>query len=163
MHDSRLKIQDSDPTSDIRGGFTLVELLVVVAVTMTAAVLFLGPFKSMRDRGLLTSSAEQVIGALEQARALTLAGKGSLVRGIHFGTSTVTIFPGPAYVPGNSSNTVIELGPLVVVTSTTSPDIMFQKGTGKTDRNYLVSVSLSADATQQRTITLYATGAIKTQ
>lgn len=144
-------------------GFTLVELIVVVAVTMTASVLFLGPFKSMRDRGLLASSAEQVIGALEQARAFTLSGKGGLSRGIHFSTSTITIFPGPAYVPGNPSNTVIELSPLVVVTSTTSPDIMFQKGTGKTDRNYLVSVSLSASTTQQRVIIVYATGAIKTQ
>ena len=164
MHNSRFKIQDS--ASGVRvslRGFTLVELLVVVAISFGIAALFLAPFKTLRQRGLLDSSTEQVIGAVESARAFTLAGKSGLPQGIHIDTAKITIFPGTVYVSGSAGNTVITLSSLIVLSNAPSTDMIFQKGTGKPGEQHTLTIALSADATQNRTVTVYATGAIKTQ
>ena len=150
------------PYSHFRRGFTLVELLVVVAMSFFIAAFFLAPFQTVRQRGVLEESAEQVLGAAEQARALTLAGKSGLPQGVHIGASTITIFSGTTYVPGDLLNTAIELSPLVALSSTTSADVIFQKGTGKTDQQHALTITLNADTTQKRTITIHATGAIQT-
>lgn len=164
MQDPRFKIQGSfSGIHTLRQGFTLVELLVVATISFGIAALFLSPFRALRERGVLDSSAEQVIGAVEQAREFTLSGKSGLSQGIHVASSTITIFPGTVYVPGSAGNTVIELSPLIILTGVPSTDMVFQKGTGKPGEQHTLTIALSADATQNRTVTVYVTGAIKTQ
>jgi prepilin-type N-terminal cleavage/methylation domain-containing protein len=58
---------------DIRSAFTLIELLIVIAIVAMLSALTLPAFNSIRNAGGLTKSANDIAGILEQARAYAMA------------------------------------------------------------------------------------------
>ncbi len=61
------------PRPDIRSAFTLIELLIVIAIVAVLSALTLPAFNSIQNAGGLTKSANDIAGILEQARAYAMA------------------------------------------------------------------------------------------
>jgi len=61
------------PRPDIRGAFSLIELLIVAAIIAVLSALALPAFNSIRGAGGLTKTANDIAGILEQARSYAMA------------------------------------------------------------------------------------------
>jgi len=61
------------PQPDIRSAFSLIELLIVIAIIAMLSALALPAFNSIRNAGGLTKTANDIAGILEQARAYAMA------------------------------------------------------------------------------------------
>lgn len=142
-------------------GFTLLETVVAVSImTLIAWMLFMGFNVWGRER-ILDGAAAEVAGALREARSQTLASIGGTSYGVHLSSTDVTIFTGTSYVSGASTNRTIGLNPRVALSSSLTggvTDVTFARLTGKPSATGTVTISLVADASQSRTITIEQSG-----
>ncbi len=93
-------------TRVISKGFTLVEILVVLAIISILAAISAASFKSMYQSTSLRSGASATFDALTSARSSTLGSQSDMVYGVHFSSTTVTQFAGDTYVAGATGNSV---------------------------------------------------------
>jgi len=116
-----------------RGGFTLIEILVVIAILSVIVTISAATFVNMNKSSMLRAARDDVYGALSFARERTLASENDMVYGVHLSTSSVTRFEGDTYTAGSASNVVYSFGTAVSATSTLitqSPNIIFRRLTG---------------------------------
>lgn len=120
-------------TKRARGGFTLVEIIVVIAILGVIATISVAAFVNMNKSSMLRAARDEVYGALSFARERTLASENDMVYGVHLSTSSVTRFEGNTYTAGSASNVVYSFGAMVSATSTLitqNPNIIFRRLTG---------------------------------
>lgn len=111
-------------------GFTLIEIIIVVAIFSTLATISAATFINMNKSAMLRTARDDVYGALSFAREHTLASENDMVYGVHLSTSSVTRFAGSTYTAGSASNVVYTFGAMVSATSTLitqSPNILFKR------------------------------------
>lgn len=140
------------------------EVLVVLGVITLIVGIVFSSFSSFQKSKSVTSDAETVVEVLRQARNETLASKNSNAYGVYFETNSMTIFVGPTYSTGNSTNRVIAL-PSNNTNLTTSifggvSYVLFQKISGETNQSGTITVS-STGATNTKTVTIYKTGVVE--
>lgn len=114
--------------NDQRKGFTLVEIMVVIAIM---AMLFgIGLFMSFDFYRfyLLSSERDIAVGALEKARSRALANFFETSHGVHVDQDNYWIFRGSVYVAGASTNEKIPGNTSVQKSGIT--DIVFDELTG---------------------------------
>lgn len=123
-----------------------------------------GSLGGLRAHDALLGSTETVVHALSTARADTLASRGGSQYGVHFASTTVTIFPGSTWSPTAASTTVFQLVPGVLVSDLAleggGADIVFQRLTGKTSQPGTVSLLVR---TLVSTIVVQSTGSISSE
>lgn len=144
-------------------GFTLVEVIITIAVIALLAAFSLETFTATNGRRALELDAARVTAMFDRARGLTLASRNSAQYGVHVGTNQVVIFQGASYDPATTSNQVELLNAQVTATTSLSAgvaDIVFSRLTG-TAATGTVTLTLIADPTQARSITIGATGLIE--
>ncbi|MDZ4299806.1 MAG: type II secretion system protein [Candidatus Sungbacteria bacterium] len=81
----------------VRAAFTLVEMLVVIAIMIMIGVLGLGVFSASRDRRDLTTSGQSAISVLRLAQSHALAGTDNEVWGVRLGQGVLTLFRGTTF------------------------------------------------------------------
>lgn len=148
-----------------KSGFTLAETLMVVAMTVMVSAIMFFSFASYGSNEAISKDQGRVVSVLEKARAMTLDSYKSAQYGVHFATSTVTIFTGSTYNVSSSTNIVLTLNPKVkiktVALSGGGSNIIFNRLSGETNQMGTTTLSLVADSTTTRTITVFATGLIQ--
>jgi len=148
-------------------GFTFIEVLVAIAVIVALAAVVFSALARFNRVQTLNSATESVHASLSEARSLTLASKSSMVYGVHFDVGSTTLFQGTAYVPGDPDNKVLALSNTVTISDISleggGEDVVFDRLTGKTSQFGTVTLSLNADATKTRVITIDASGIIEMQ
>ncbi len=148
-------------------GFSIVEIIIVIAVGIILAAIIASAFSGFRDSQVLNGTVEDVVATINKARSESLASKNFLQHGIHFETNKVIIFQGAIYSPSDSNNVETKLSPFVEIFSTSlnggGADMVFQKFTGKTGQNGAITLRVKKNTAKIKIITVESTGVISIQ
>jgi prepilin-type N-terminal cleavage/methylation domain-containing protein len=135
-------------------GFTLIEILVVTAIftVLMGLGLFMGFNSYLRYN--LNSERDIAVGVLERARSRAMNNMFESSHGVHFASSSYTVFRGKSYVVGSSTNEIIPANPAVQHSGLT--DIYFEQLTASTTGGTLTLT----DGTRSVTTTINHEGTI---
>lgn len=148
-------------------GFTLIEMLVVIAIVSIISTIVFGSFTVFKSAQGLDKDTEMVVEMLRQARSQTLISKNATVYGVHIASTTATLFTGATYSLGDPGNQVFTfLNPDMVVNTTLTgggSNVIFKRLTGETSQNGTIVLSTVKTPVRTRTITIFKTGLIEYQ
>jgi len=127
----------------MKRGFTLVEMLIVIAIMVVVASAAVPLYGSLQVKAQLGESTSQIVQSIRIARANAVSGFNSTSSGIYFfinpvGADTYTIYQGGSYASRNASydqvNTLdnaLSINNIGFVLVGGSIDINFARGSGK--------------------------------
>ena len=144
-------------------GFTLTEIIVVIAIIAILAAISVLTLRSLYTSTTLRSGAEEVFGSLTDAHSLSLSAQNDSVYGVHFSTSTVTRFEGSSYVAGALGNKIYRFEGQVAATSSiidAGGVITFARVTGIPSQTGNITV-YDTDGTGSTTIQVHGSGLIE--
>ncbi len=143
--------------------FTIVELLIAIAVISVLFIIIVSAFSSFNRNASVVSSTQIVLSGLGEARTKTLASQGESVYGVHFGVDSVTLFKGSVYNVSDPENEEKKLPAQTTIGNIAlqggGSDVVFIRLTGATDQYGTVSVS-EPSASVTKTITIEQTGVV---
>ncbi len=144
------------------GGFTLIEVIVVVAVTAIIATIIVKSYSLFNIKVSLESDVGRVATALYRARADTIVGRGGLQYGVHFDSNKAVLFQGASYSSGASTNKNFPFSTRVSITSVSlsggGNEVIFDKLTGTTVNFGTIKFGTSGVASATSTITISNNG-----
>ena len=146
--------------------FSLIEILLVIAIMAILASMAVTGFGVFATGAGANASARVVLGTLEEAHARTLSAEGNTSYGVHFATTTVTMFAGETYDPTESTNEVRTLRRASITDITLSgggSSVHFARLVGTASATGTVTVVQNADTTLSRTIVIHSTGLVEVQ
>ena len=148
-----------------QSGFTLAETLMVVSITIMVSAITMFSFSAYGSTEAISKDQAKVVSVLEKARALTLNSYNSSQYGVHFASSTVTIFTGVTYSSSTPSNIVTTLNSKVQISGVAlaggGNDVIFNRLSGETNQMGTTTLSLVSASTTMRTVTIYRSGLIQ--
>ncbi len=150
-------------TTGIKKGFTVVELLIVVAIVGTLASIVLVPFMGFRDTKVLDATADDIVSLLSEARQDTLLSKGASQYGVHFEATRMVYFKGTMFSEPNVNNKEVIFDSIVQLSSilfTGGDDVVFQRLTGKTTNSGSTTLQVVSDTSREIIIIVEPTGVI---
>jgi prepilin-type N-terminal cleavage/methylation domain-containing protein len=151
----------------MRKGFTLIEILIVIAILGIISVIVFGSFSVFRSSQGLDKDTDTVVEILRQARSQTLISKNASAYGVHVATTAVTLFSGDTYSAADPNNQVFTFLNADLVVSVTltggGSDVIFKRLTGETSQNGTIVLSTQGAQPRTRTITVFKTGLIEYQ
>lgn len=144
-------------------GFTLVEMLVAVAILVIITTLSIEPFKNFRKNQALDKSATQVVSLLQKARSQTLAQRNSSAYGVRFLADQAIMYQN-TYAT-STLNTAVIIDPYVEISSVNltggALQILFVKFTGEVNATGTVTLRLKDEVTRTKTVTIHSTGIVE--
>jgi type II secretion system protein H len=147
-----------------RAGFSLIEILIVIAIIGLVMAIVLLSFNSLKSSQTLDKDAELVVQVLRQARSQTLASQNASSYGVHFASSTITLFAGTSYSAGDTSNQNFNLNASDTVIGLSlagsSTNVVFSRLSGEAIQDGTITLS-SLATNRTRIITVYKTGLIE--
>ena len=149
----------------MKKGFSLIEIVIVIAIFVVLFALTLTAFSRFNSNQALNRSVSEVTSVLNEARALTLASFDNTVYGVHLLSDSTTLFKGQTFSPSDPDNKITTISSKVsisnIVLSGGGNDIIFQRLTGKTDQDGTMTLSLVSDSSKSKTITVEVSGIIE--
>lgn len=94
-------------TNNRRSGFTLTEVIVVIAILGIIAAMVMTGFQNYYRYQWYSAVVNDVRNGLHESRTQTLGSIDGRVYGVYVGTSTVEFFDGTTPTPGSADNTII--------------------------------------------------------
>ncbi len=149
-----------------RPGFTLIEVLVVIAIILTLTVMSVEGFHAFSTQPATETGTRTVLSAIETAYARTLSADNGTNYGVHFDTNMVTVFPGDTYTAGGADNTDFVLKRAQVSTISLTggaSDVVFARLRGTASATGTVTITNNADVTQTRTVIIHQSGLAEVQ
>lgn len=145
-------------------GFTLVELLVVAFIVGLLALGVFTALPRLKKNSDLNSAAQATASLLVEARSRTLSSEGASQFGVHFASSTITLFKGAVFNPSDASNDSVVL-PISVEVSCVSlgagaSSTVFARLTGETVQYGFVNFRLRSETNTIRTVAITETGIV---
>jgi len=162
LHNSTLKINRTRNRTKSFGGFSLVEMVIVIGIFAILFSIIISSFFRFRDAGVLNATADDLASLFEDAHNATLASRDDSVYGVNIASTSATLFKGSTYTFGAVTNKVITLSSTVTATSTIpSGNFVFIRLTGATDNTGTTTISLIKDPNQKRVIYVGSMGTIE--
>lgn len=147
-------------------GFTLVELLITIAIILILAGLVVSNIGTFVQGQALNNGVDETIALINEARSRTLAGENGDEYGVHLQSDKAVLFVGPTYSSSASTNKVVTLDSSIVIGSISlgggGSDVLFDRITGDTNNYGTYIVKKSSTTTGQKTITISKTGLVST-
>src|SRR3989338_11038724 len=146
----------------LQRGFSLVEIIVAMAIGAVLVAAIVVSFSSFWNSKTVEITADQILSVINEARVKTVSSEDYSRFGVHFEASRAVLFKGDVFAEPNSSNIETLLSPLVEISDISlnggGADIVFQKLTGKTGNYGSLRVRLKSDNNKYKTISVKATG-----
>ena len=149
------------------GGFTLLEILIVIAIFSVVAGVGISPLLSFKKTSDLNGALETGVSFLLEARAKTLSSESDSRYGVHFSSRNVILFKGAMFTEGAQGNKAAPL-PSSVEIGTISLNgggdtVVFNRLTGETDAYGTVVFRLKSDTTKTKILRVEKTGIVSTE
>lgn len=148
-------------------GFTLIELIIVVAITGIIATVVLFGINNWKNKTFLDTEVEGVIALIEEAQNLTLSSFEDDNYGIHFASTTVTRFKGGTYNEVDPNNEVLELEGRIIVSGldlvSGGNEFVFERLTGEVLNYGTTTISVEGNNEFTRQIVITKTGIINVE
>lgn len=145
-------------------GYTILELLIVIAILTTLATLVFLSFGPFRQTTQLSAAVEDAVSLLVEARSKTLSSDGGSQYGVHFEIGKVVFFVGTTYVSGNPQNKEILLpGDIeisAILLSGGGVNVVFKRLTGATDQDGSITMRSKSNTNRTKIIRVEKTGAL---
>ena len=145
-------------------GFTLLEVLVVIAITLILSTISVTALNEFGNRLNHKEAAQVVLGALTEAHARTLASQDDTTYSVHFETTEVVVFKGTSYTAGDPENDTYRLPSKASITNVGlggDDKVTFERLSGSATPSGTITVSHVNDATKTKVITIYESGLIE--
>lgn len=130
-------------------GFTLTELLVVIAVMALIGSIVWGGLSNYRDVQALQGTTDVIVATLGEARSRAISSVEAIQYGVHFEEKSIVLFEGSQYSASSASNTTTVLSNAISVSpsglTSSSTEIVFEKITGKGSASGQIKVFLTAN------------------
>lgn len=145
-----------------RRGFTLIELIVVIAIATILFAIIISGFSGLRQHSDFNLAGDDSISYLQEARAKTLSSDSASAYGVHFETTKFVLFTGDTYDPLDSSNkdrplpSTVEISAIIL--TGLGDEIIFKRLTGETDQSGTITIRLTSDPSVTRVIEIASTG-----
>lgn len=146
-------------------GFTLLEILIALFILSVAAYSVGSVFSAYNRRQALDAGADTVRALLSEARSLTVSSKNASSYGVHFDAGQAVLFAGTSYSASDPNNKTEKLHPAVRISAISllggGSEVVFDRLSGAAEKSGTVTVSLAADSSASRVITVRPTGIIE--
>ena len=145
-------------------GFSLLEMLIVIAIMTIILAVIIIPLSSLRNRQALNSGAEELVSLISQARSKTIAAVAGANHGVHLNVddNKAELFQGDSY-PGTTIQ-ILAINPALTLSDISldsgGDDIIFEKISGTTGQFGSLTLTLNSDSTQERVIIIEPTGVV---
>ncbi|HSW80200.1 MAG TPA: prepilin-type N-terminal cleavage/methylation domain-containing protein [Candidatus Saccharimonadales bacterium] len=122
-------------SSKNESGFTLIEFLVVIAISAILLALLTLNLGKVQETSSVTSSADTLMNDIKSQQIMAMAGdKGSASsqqpQGLHIQSNSYVLYAGSSYNSGDTNNFTINISPYTISTTFPSSNLLFQKGDG---------------------------------
>lgn len=152
-----------------RQGFTLLEMMIVVAILGIMLLMAQGGFGIWQKKVQVSTVIDQIRNSLIRVQQQSVSAKDGKSWGIHFQSDRYIIFSGDLYDPQNLDNQVKMLTGVYIVnpdaslsdgTVGYSPNVIFEKFTGKTVNVGTITIATETDPNVRRSVSIGAFGSI---
>lgn len=142
-------------------GFTLVELLIVIAVTLALAATAMPLYGRLQSARQLDAEMTLIIQNLRLARGRSVAGINNSVHGVEFASNRYILYQGSSYAARDEDfDQVFVLDSSLTISSNlASNEVDFSKGIGLPDNTG--SITISHGVTGSRVISVNSLGKVE--
>lgn len=153
-------------TKKIKKGFTLIEILVVLAISAVILSILLSFLNNFSRTQALDKDYLSVVSLIEQAKSASINSKQASQYGVYFASSSAVLFKGLSYISTSSSNQIYNLNSRVSISSlnfvgSSSNQVVFDRLTGYANASGTISISLQNSTSSDKIIRIYKTGTIE--
>lgn len=143
-------------------GFSLIEIIVVVAIIMLLIGLAGASFRTFGQNVSLGSAAQRVVIVLDEARNRTIGSEDDSHFGVHFEADRYVLFKGDTYNANSPDNVVHTLPTGIELSAITlaggGSDVPFAGVSGRTTKTGTVTLRRTSDTAVTQTITIAPLG-----
>lgn len=115
-------------------GFTLLEILIVIALFGIVVGLSIPFYQSFQVSNQLDTTTFEIVQALRRAQASTMAGEDNQIFGVHFESQKFVLFRGfrgDIYLPNDQYNEINEIPKTLTISTSFGQNISFSKIKGE--------------------------------
>jgi len=146
--------------------FTLIEILVVIAVITILVAVIVGVYSSFRSKIDLDTNSQMILNTLRLAQSKTLASEGASNYGVHFEQEKCVLFKGNVYNPVAPDNRFydfssrLEIPALGISLNGGGGEVIFDRITGYTSQFGTIKLQLKKDTNKYRIIKIEKSGEV---
>ncbi|MEI7480069.1 MAG: type II secretion system protein [bacterium] len=135
-----------------KNGFTLIEIMIVIAIGVILATIVTFSFFAMKERGNINKNISQAKVLLEQAKVQSVSGLNDTNYGVHVQFDKLVLFSGSTYFASSTDNVplIFENNLFFATSSFAGGDgsnVVFKKITGATDNYGSLTIKTSNSST----------------
>ncbi len=150
-------------TLNPKHGFTVIEVLIAIAIVGVLSSLSVAYFNSFLARNELKNESLKIVDMLRRARGQAMAGQDDSQWGVHFETGKYVLFRGSSYSAGDSFNEEITLPAVLTISAITlngsGSEVIFSKIRGETSQ--YGTTTISNDINESKNIVINSVGNIE--
>ncbi|MBU1132015.1 prepilin-type N-terminal cleavage/methylation domain-containing protein [Patescibacteria group bacterium] len=137
-----------------QSGFTLIEVLIVVSITVVLAISAVFAFGNLQVSSQLNENTEQMIQTLRTAQERSFARINDSPHGVKFQTNKFILYQGTSYATRNAAydrETVLDTS-LTITTTLTNDEVNFSRQLGMPDHTGNVTLTHATSGSRQISI-----------